>query len=130
MGSRYITVPDPCWHFLGHCTQNGCQWRLALPSCIRFQLIRRDLTIAGELNTRLTFVTSTIHEIAPLLDFLNKNGEPESLFSFRYHGILIDILPTGGFKLIERAPGISVEQIRNATQGRLMIEGDIPEMIL
>lgn len=47
------------------------------------------------MNTRLTFVTSTIPEIAPLLDFLNKNGEPESLFSFRYHGILIDILPSG-----------------------------------
>ena len=33
-----------------------------------------------------------------------------------------------GFQLIERAPGISVEQIKNATAGRLIIEGDIPEM--
>lgn len=33
-----------------------------------------------------------------------------------------------GFKLLERAPGISVEQIKNATEGRLVIEGDIPEM--
>jgi 3-oxoacid CoA-transferase subunit B len=33
-----------------------------------------------------------------------------------------------GFKLIERAPGISVEDIKNATEGRLIIEGEIPEM--
>lgn len=33
-----------------------------------------------------------------------------------------------GFKLIERAPGVSVEEIKNATEGRLVVEGDIPEM--
>src|SRR5204863_4999691 len=33
-----------------------------------------------------------------------------------------------GFKLIERAPGISVEEIKSKTAGRLIIEGDIPEM--
>ncbi|MBX2894079.1 MAG: CoA transferase subunit B [Cyclobacteriaceae bacterium] len=43
---------------------------------------------------------------------------------------VLDILPTGGFKLLERAPGISVEQIKNATEGRLVIEGNIPEMQL
>ena len=35
-----------------------------------------------------------------------------------------------GFKLMERAPGVSVEDIKNATEGNLIIEGDIPEMIL
>ena len=33
-----------------------------------------------------------------------------------------------GFKLIERAPGVSVEDVQNATEGRLVVEGDIPEM--
>ena len=33
-----------------------------------------------------------------------------------------------GFKLLERAPGISVEAIKKATEGALIIEGDIPEM--
>ncbi len=33
-----------------------------------------------------------------------------------------------GFKLIERAPGVSVEEIKAATSGKLIIEGDIPEM--
>ena len=35
-----------------------------------------------------------------------------------------------GFKLLERAPGVSVEDIQAATEGRLIIEGDIPEMKL
>jgi 3-oxoacid CoA-transferase subunit B len=43
---------------------------------------------------------------------------------------VVDILPSGGFKLIERAPGISVDEIKNATEGRLVIEGNIPEMAL
>jgi 3-oxoacid CoA-transferase subunit B len=33
-----------------------------------------------------------------------------------------------GFKLLERAPGVSIEEIRNATEGALLIEGEIPEM--
>ena len=35
-----------------------------------------------------------------------------------------------GFKLVERAPGVSVEEIISATQANLIIDGDIPEMIL
>lgn len=33
-----------------------------------------------------------------------------------------------GFELLERAPGVSVEQIQAATQGTLIVEGEIPEM--
>ena len=33
-----------------------------------------------------------------------------------------------GFKLLERAPGVSVDQIVEATAGRLVVDGDIPEM--
>lgn len=43
---------------------------------------------------------------------------------------VLDVLPEGGFKLIERAPGVSVEEIINATEGRLIVEGEIPEMQL
>jgi 3-oxoacid CoA-transferase subunit B len=41
---------------------------------------------------------------------------------------VLDVLPQGGFKLLERAPGVSVEEIKKATAGKLFIEGDIPEM--
>ena len=40
---------------------------------------------------------------------------------------VIDVTPDG-FRLIERAPGVSVEEIKKATEGKLLIEGDIPEM--
>ncbi|MFN6039248.1 MAG: 3-oxoacid CoA-transferase subunit B [Bacteroidota bacterium] len=43
---------------------------------------------------------------------------------------VLDVLPEGGFKLLERAPGISVDEIKNATLGKLIIEGEIPEMLL
>jgi len=43
---------------------------------------------------------------------------------------VLDVLPEGGFKLLERAPGISVDDVRKATAGKLIIEGDIPEMVL
>jgi 3-oxoacid CoA-transferase subunit B len=40
---------------------------------------------------------------------------------------VLDITPQG-FKLLERAPGVSVEEIRSKTAGKLIIEGEIPEM--
>lgn len=33
-----------------------------------------------------------------------------------------------GFRLLERAPGVSVEEIKSKTLGKLIVEGDIPEM--
>lgn len=42
---------------------------------------------------------------------------------------VIDVTPQG-FKLIERAPGITVEEIKKATAGKLIVEGEIPEMVL
>ena len=40
---------------------------------------------------------------------------------------VLDITPNG-FKLLERAPGVSVEDIIKATEADLIIEGEIPEM--
>ena len=37
-------------------------------------------------------------------------------------------ITTQGFKLLERAPGVSVDEIRSKTAGKLVIEGEIPEM--
>jgi len=42
---------------------------------------------------------------------------------------VIDVTKAG-FKLIERAPGVSVEDIVKATEADLIVEGDIPEMNL
>ncbi|HAJ81288.1 MAG TPA: succinyl-CoA--3-ketoacid-CoA transferase, partial [Zunongwangia profunda] len=35
-----------------------------------------------------------------------------------------------GFKLLERAPGVSVDEIKAATEGELVVDGEIPEMKL
>lgn len=35
-----------------------------------------------------------------------------------------------GFVLIERAPGVTVDEIRSKTLGKLIVPGDVPEMIL
>ena len=40
---------------------------------------------------------------------------------------VLDVTETG-FKLLERAPGVSVEEIVAKTAGKLTVEGDIPEM--
>jgi 3-oxoacid CoA-transferase subunit B len=34
------------------------------------------------------------------------------------------------FHLLERAPGVSVEEIKKATEGTLIINGEIPEMLI
>lgn len=41
---------------------------------------------------------------------------------------VLEVLSEGGFKLLERAPGVSVQDIQQATEGQLFIEGQIPEM--
>lgn len=43
---------------------------------------------------------------------------------------VIEVVQGEGFKLLERAPGVSVEEIIKATAGKLIVEGEIPEMIL
>jgi 3-oxoacid CoA-transferase subunit B len=42
---------------------------------------------------------------------------------------VLDVTPSG-FKLIETAPGVAVQEVVAATEGRLIVEGEIPEMQL
>lgn len=43
---------------------------------------------------------------------------------------VLEVMPQGGFKLLERAPGVSIEEIKNATQGSLFIHEEVPEMTI
>ena len=43
---------------------------------------------------------------------------------------VFEIAKEGGFRLLERAPGISVDQIKNATAGKLIIDSEVLEMVL
>jgi 3-oxoacid CoA-transferase subunit B len=40
---------------------------------------------------------------------------------------VLDVTPDG-FRLLERAPGVSVDEIKAKTAGKLIVEGEIPEM--
>ncbi|HAH37163.1 MAG TPA: CoA transferase subunit B [Algoriphagus sp.] len=42
---------------------------------------------------------------------------------------VLEVSPKGGFVLKERAPGVSVEEIQEKTEGKLIVEGEIPEMV-
>jgi 3-oxoacid CoA-transferase len=42
---------------------------------------------------------------------------------------VLEILPEGGFKLLELAPNVTVEDVKKATEGKLIIEGEIPTMV-
>jgi acyl CoA:acetate/3-ketoacid CoA transferase beta subunit len=41
---------------------------------------------------------------------------------------VLDVVPGVGFKLLERAPGVSADEIKKATEGKLIVEGEIPEI--
>ncbi|NCW88259.1 MAG: succinyl-CoA--3-ketoacid-CoA transferase, partial [Chitinophagia bacterium] len=41
---------------------------------------------------------------------------------------VLEVTPTG-FLLLERAPGVSVEEIQSKTAGRLTIQGEVPEIV-
>ena len=43
---------------------------------------------------------------------------------------VLEIVAEGGFKLLERAPGVSVQEIIDKTEGRLIVPEDVPEMII
>ena len=40
---------------------------------------------------------------------------------------VLDVTPHG-FRLLERAPGVTVEEIKEKTAGKLIVEGEVPEM--
>lgn len=39
---------------------------------------------------------------------------------------VFEVVPEGGFKLLEIAPGITVEYVQSVTEGKLIVEGDVP----
>jgi len=95
-----------------------------------------DLTILGAMD-----LVASAKNIIVAMQHVNKAGESKLLpaCTLPLTGIrcvkkivtelaVLSILPEGGFKLLERAPGVSVETIKKATLGKLIIEGEIPEM--
>jgi 3-oxoacid CoA-transferase len=42
---------------------------------------------------------------------------------------VLEVMPKGGFKLLETAPGVSIEDVQRATEGKLIIADDVKEMM-
>lgn len=42
---------------------------------------------------------------------------------------VLDIMEEGGFRLVETAPGVSIQEIKAATKGRLVIDDKVTEMV-
>ena len=43
---------------------------------------------------------------------------------------VFDVLPEGGFLLLETAPGVSIEEIRKSTEGKLEVAADVHAMVV
>jgi len=126
----------------------GKQTITALPgaaffdSSMSFAMIRGkhvQLTVLGAMD-----LVASAENIIVAMMHTNKKGESKLLdsCSLPLTGVncvkkivtnlaVLDVLPRGGFKLIERAPKVSIEEIKSATLGKLIIgDGEIPEMKL
>ena len=86
-------------------------------------------------------LVSSAENIIVAMTHTNKHGESKLLprCSLPLTGVrcvkrivtdlaVLDVDPDRGFILRERAPGVSVEDIKSKTAGRLVVEGEIPEM--
>ncbi|HVW94348.1 MAG TPA: 3-oxoacid CoA-transferase subunit B [Mucilaginibacter sp.] len=86
-------------------------------------------------------LVASAENIIVAMQHVNKNGESKLLprCKLPLTGVncvkkivtelaVLDVLQGGGFRLLERAPGVSIEEIKKATAGKLLIEGEIPEM--
>lgn len=85
-------------------------------------------------------LVASAHNIIVAMMHTNKNGAPKLLknCSLPLTGVgcvkkivtnlaVLEVVESG-FKLLERAPGVTVDVIKKSTQGNLVVEGDIPEM--
>ena len=108
-------------------------------SAMSFGMIRAqkvDLTILGAMD-----LVASAKNIIVAMQHVNKAGESKLLpeCSLPLTGVrcikkivtelaVMEILPEGGFKLLERAPGITAEYIKSVTAGKLIVDGEVPEM--
>jgi len=89
-------------------------------------------------------LVAAVKRVVVTMEHVARNGEKKVLHACNLpltgrrcvHRIItdlavLDVLPDGaGLKLVERAPGVSVEEIRAATEPPLAVDGDVPEMRL
>jgi len=86
-------------------------------------------------------LVASAQNIIVAMQHVNKSGESKLLkaCSLPLTGIgcvkkivtelaVLEVIPQGGFKLLELAPNVTIEDVKKATEGKLVVEGDIPTM--
>ena len=84
--------------------------------------------VAGAQNIVVTMTHADKHGNSKLLECCTLPLTGVSCIKKVVTDLAVMEIKDGAFYLLERAPGISVEEIQQKTAGKLVVEGDIPEM--
>ncbi len=84
--------------------------------------------VAGAQNIVVTMTHADKHGNSKLLDQCTLPLTGVSCIKKVVTDLAVVEIKDGAFHLLERAPGVSVEEIQQKTAGKLIINGDIPEM--
>jgi 3-oxoacid CoA-transferase subunit B len=84
--------------------------------------------VAGAKNIIVTMTHADKHGNSKLLPGCNLPLTGVSCINSIITDLAVLAVKDGAFHLLERAPGVSIEEIREKTAGKLIAEGDIPEM--
>lgn len=84
--------------------------------------------VAGAKNIIVTMTHADKHGNSKLLPACNLPLTGVNCINSIITDLAVLAVKDGAFHLLERAPGVSIEEIREKTAGKLIAEGDIPEM--
>lgn len=84
--------------------------------------------VAGAKNIIVTMTHADKHGNSKLLPACNLPLTGVNCINSIITDLAVLAVKDGAFHLLERAPGVSIEEIREKTAGELIAEGDIPEM--
>lgn len=85
--------------------------------------------VAGAQNIVVTMTHANKHGESKLLEECTLPLTGVSCVKKIVSDLAVLEVKEGAFHLIERAPGVSVEEIQQKTAGKLVVEGDVPEMV-
>ena len=84
--------------------------------------------VAGAQNIVVTMTHANKHGVSKLLETCGLPLTGKHCIKKVVTDLAVLEIRDGAFHLLERAPGVSVEEIQEKTAGKLVIDGDIPEI--
>ena len=85
--------------------------------------------VAGAQNIVCTMTHANKHGVSKLLEKCTLPLTGQKCIKKIVSDLAVLEVKDGAFHLLERAPGVSVEEIQEKTAGKLVVDGDIPEMV-